>query len=80
MKYKLTPANGLCLFLAGVIFFLQYESAHVRNKFAASYLLCFLIFTSIIDLFLQLVIKNYKNLIFTEITVLMIVIAVMLAA
>jgi hypothetical protein len=80
MKYRLTPCNGFSLFLTVAVLYFGFISKNPNENLAASYLLYFAIIILIGDLFLQLVISNYKKLILIEAVSLPIIIAITLLA
>ena len=65
MKYRLTPGNGLFLFILGASFYYR-NAPDARDRLGGAYLLFAGIFILIIDFFLQLFINDSKKLLLIE--------------
>jgi len=80
MKYRLTPGNAFFLFTLGIYIYYQTNPGSPRDALGSSYIFFFSLFVLIGDLLLQLVITNYKKLLFLEFVSLPIIIIITLLA
>ncbi len=81
MKYRLTPANGLALFISGSAFcYINGSMFDAHDRLGGYYLLMFSIIVLMCDLFLQFFITNNRKLFIIELIGLPLIILVVLAA